>query len=56
MASTFSKVKGLKRIIFNNVSHDLVWQCKKKMDDMLLVQAIYLVLSLISIMRFISTK
>jgi hypothetical protein len=30
LAFAFSNVRGLKRIIFNNVSHDLVWKCKKK--------------------------
>jgi hypothetical protein len=30
MAFTFSKVKRLKNIAFNNVSQDLVWQSRKK--------------------------
>jgi len=42
LASTFSKVRGLKNITFNTVSHDLVWQYKKNKDDMSFVQAIFL--------------
>jgi hypothetical protein len=57
LAFTFSKVRGLERITFNNVSHDFIWQCRRrKMDDMLFVQTISFFLYLINTTKYVSTK
>jgi hypothetical protein len=56
LASTFLEVRGLERITFNNVSHDLVWQCKKNMDDMLFVEAVIFFLYSIFTKRLISIE